>query len=76
MFDTPTGSETGPERPTLARSVWADLGGGVWRLNPALSWEPTPEIRHPEHARRRLAALTVREISPADAARVEDSLRA
>lgn len=74
MFAVSPGDAGSAERPTLARSVWTDLGGGVWRCNPVLTEAVLPELRHPDHARRRLAALSVREIPPADSDQVESSL--
>ncbi|RZT85399.1 uncharacterized protein DUF222 [Pseudonocardia sediminis] len=74
MFATSTTGVRAAERPSLARSVWTDLGGGVWRCNPVLTEEPIPELRRPGHARRRLAALTM--CSPSDAERAGSSLGA
>lgn len=73
MFELSTGSAGTGKTPTRARSVWTALGGGVWRCNPALTEATVPELRRPDHARRRLAALTLRDISRADADRIDSS---
>ena len=43
MFDGLTGSAGAGTSPTHARSVWTDLGHGIWQCNPALTGADLPD---------------------------------